>query len=101
MDATEKQQMLFTALVLMLHAACMQQLGKIKHPATGQVERNLDAAQDTIDLLDMLKEKTAGNRTADEDRMLTQVLSELKLNYVDEAAKPGTVPPPPPEEKKS
>ncbi len=99
MDATEKQQMLFTALVLMLHAACMQQLGKIKHPATGKIERNLDAAQDTIDLLDMLKDKTAGNRTADEDRMLTQVLSELKLNYVDEAAKPAAAGPP--EEQKS
>jgi hypothetical protein len=88
MESGEKNPMLFSALVIMLHSAAMQQLGKIKHPATGKIERHLPAAQDTIDILDMLKEKTKGNLSPDEDRLLTQLLAELKLNYVDEAGKP-------------
>ena len=88
MGSDEKNPMLFSALVIMMHTAAMQQLGKIKHPATGKIERHLPAAQDTIDILDMLKEKTKGNLSPEEERLLTQVLAELKLNYVDEARKP-------------
>jgi hypothetical protein len=88
MDATEKNQLYFTQLVLMFHAAAMQQMGKIKSPLTDKIERDLSAAQGSIDLLDMLKEKTKGNLSSDEERLLTTVLKELKLNYVDELNKP-------------
>src|SRR5512140_1461832 len=93
MDANEKQQFYFTQLVLMFHAATMHQLGKIKNPVTGAIERDLAAAQNSIDILDMLKEKTKGNLGEEERRLLTTVIQELKLNYVDEANKK-------PEEKK-
>lgn len=95
MESAEKDLMLFSSLVIMLHSAGMQQLGKIKHPVTGKVERHLPAAQDTIDILDMLKAKTKGNLSQEEDRLITQVLAELKLNYVDEANKPETPGSPP------
>jgi hypothetical protein len=97
MDANEKQQFLFTQLVLMFHSATMHQLGKIKNPITGTIERDLAAAQDSIDLLDMLKEKTKGNLNEQENRLLGTVIQELKLNYVDEANKPEpeTKTPPP------
>ena len=42
------------------------------------------------DMLDMLKEKAKGNLSAEEDRFLTNLLKELKLNFVDEAGKPDT-----------
>jgi len=97
MDTQQKHQLLFTELVLIFHAAAMQQMGKIKSPVTDKIERNLDAAQGSIDMLEMLLEKSKGNRTADEDRLLTDVLRELRLNYVDEANKDqasGQTPPP-------
>jgi hypothetical protein len=69
---------------------------------TGKTEKELANAQITIDLLAMLKEKTKGNLSPDEDRMLSNTLSDLQLNYADEAAKSGqpAAAPAPEEEKK-
>lgn len=87
MGTQDTNEILFSSLVVMLHSATMQQLGKIQHPVTGKIERQLEAAQDTIALLDMLKAKTAGNLSEAEDKLLSQVIAELKLNYVDEVNK--------------
>ena len=103
MEGKQKQEIMFTQLVLMFHTAAMQQLGKLKNPLTDTLERNLDAAQNSIDLLDMLREKTKGNLSPEESRLLVQVIQELKLNYVDEAGKPETKenpPEQPPEQQK-
>ncbi len=94
MDQNEKHQILFSQLVLMFHAAAMQQMGKLKNPMTDKVERDLNAAQGSIEMLDMLRTKSRGNLDADETRLLDQVLRELRLNYVDEANKPEPAPPP-------
>lgn len=83
----QKQQALFIQLVLMFHQAAWQQLGKIPNPMTNKVERDLEQARMSIDLLDMLKARTKGNLSEDEARMLEQVLRELKLNFVDELDK--------------
>jgi hypothetical protein len=87
MELSDKNSQLFLQMAFMYHAACMEQLGKVKSTITGNIERNLDAAQGTIDLLDMLKEKTKGNLAHDEERFLTELIRELKLNFVDEKAK--------------
>lgn len=89
MDAREKNQLLFAQLVLMFHGLAMSQMGKIKNPMTDKVERDLAGAQGTIDILDMMKEKTKGNLNQEEEHFLTNMLQELKLNYVDEAGKPN------------
>jgi len=62
-------------------------LGKIKNPATDKIERNLELARISIDMLRMLKDKTAGNLSKDEERLLTQTIADLQLNYVDEYEK--------------
>jgi len=97
MGTDNRDQQLFAALVAMFQFAAMQQMGKIKNPMTDAIERNLDAARESIDMLDMLKAKTSGNLSAEEGRFLEQVLQELKLNFVDESAKPQG----PPEQKPS
>ncbi|MEW6413378.1 MAG: DUF1844 domain-containing protein [Candidatus Zixiibacteriota bacterium] len=74
-------------LILSLQAGAMQQMGKIVSPITGKVERDLTMARNSIDMLDMLQKKTAGNLTEEEGKLLTHVLYELRLNYVDEAKK--------------
>ncbi len=84
MEEAQKYQLLFTQLVIMFHAACMQQLGKVKHPVTEKLEKDLPAAQSTIDLLDMLHAKTKGNLSQEEEQLVTQVVQELKLAYVQE-----------------
>ena len=77
----------FLSLVMMLASAAWQQLGKIQHPVTGKTEKDLKSAQITIDILLMLKEKTKGNITSEEDKALANVISDLQLNYADEASR--------------
>jgi len=66
----------------------MQGLGKVADP-TGQINRNLEYVSQTIDLMEMLLVKTKGNISEDIEKMITQMISELKLNYVDEKSKLG------------
>jgi|WetSurMetagenome_2_1015567.scaffolds.fasta_scaffold820564_2 hypothetical protein len=88
MTTDEKNNALFVSLLMMFHSAAMQYLGKMKNPATDKIERNLEQAQAIIDMFDMLKEKTKGNLTPEEEKFLSNLAQELKLNYVDEASKP-------------
>ncbi len=87
METSDKNKILFTQLVLMFHAAAMQQMGKVKNPVTDKIERDLGQAQLSIDMLEMIKEKMRGNLSSEEDRFLQSLLQELKLNYVDEVSK--------------
>lgn len=80
-------QALFTALLFSLHSAGMQQLGKIMNPLTGNVERDLEQAQATIEMLEMIKRKTTGNLAENETKLLARLLYELQMNYVDEVGK--------------
>ena len=59
---------------------------------TDTIERHLEGARHTIDTLDMLQARTRGNLTSEEEQFLTQMLKELKLNYVDEMAKGESAP---------
>lgn len=90
----DKNFILFTQLISMLHTAAMQQMGKIKNPITDKIERDLSQAQFSIDMLDMIREKTRGNLSSEEERLIQTVLRELKLNYVDEVNKERQAPPP-------
>ena len=85
----EKNDQLFTQLIYMFHTSAMQGLGKIADP-TGQVTRNFEYVSQTIDLMEMLKAKTNGNISEDIEKVLDGMLSELRLNYVDEKAKAET-----------
>jgi hypothetical protein len=97
MAKSEKETALFMGLVLMFHNAAMQHMGKVKNPLTDSIERDLEQAQFAIDTLDALEGKTKGNLSDEEIRLLTNVLKELKLNYVDELAKDQATGPRPPE----
>ncbi len=74
---------MFQGLVISLAAATMQHLGKTLNPVTNKIEKNLDAASSTIDMLDMLEAKTKGNLSDAESKLLKGVLAELKMNYVE------------------
>jgi hypothetical protein len=88
----QQEDALFVNLVLMFQAAAMQQMGKVTSPVTGKVEKNLDQARFSIDMIEMLKGKTSGNLSPDLEKLLDSTLTNLRLNYVDEtdkAAKEG------------
>lgn len=94
MSETEnKLDQLFLNLVLSLHSAAMQQMGKLKNPMTDKVERNLEQAELSIDMLDMIKKKTEGNLSEEENKFLKQMLNELKMNFMDEKNKGEEKPP--------
>ncbi|MFH1046038.1 MAG: DUF1844 domain-containing protein [Candidatus Omnitrophota bacterium] len=84
MNRADLNEVLFIQYVSILTNAAMQQLGKIMNPVTGKMERNLEAARATIDLLTMLKEKTQGNLNAREEKVIANGLANLQLNYADE-----------------
>ena len=83
----EKNTSLLFSLIMTFQAAAMQQMGKLKNPISDKIERDLQQTQLSIDILDMLEEKTKGNLSDDESRFLKGILQELKLNYVDESTK--------------
>jgi hypothetical protein len=91
-DEAQYHEARFLALISGLSSGAMQHLGKVINPLTGKIERDLQSAKGTIDLLRMLREKTRGNLTDREKRALDALLSSLQLNYLDElkaeAAKP-------------
>jgi hypothetical protein len=86
-EQDDKNEALFFNLVLMFQMAAWQHLGKIKNPMTDKIDRNLDQARFSIDILEMIRKKTAGNLSDAEKRMLDHTVRELQLNYVDEAEK--------------
>lgn len=57
-------------------------LGQIPNPVTNKKEEDLKQAKFIIDTLGMLKEKTKGNLTPDEDKLLENVLYELRMQYI-------------------
>ncbi len=77
----------FVQLVLSFHAAAWQQMGKVASIMTGKIERDLNMAKHSIDMLGMLEEKTKGNLTEDEEKYLKHALYELRMNYLDEMKK--------------
>jgi len=83
---------MFAQVVMMFASAAMQQMGKLVSREGGKAEVNLEAAQMSIDMLDMLATKTHGNLTADEEQMLKETLSSLKLTFVETQAGHGAAP---------
>jgi hypothetical protein len=82
-----REAALFLQLVLGLQQAAMVALGKLMNPMSGKIERNLEGARNTIDTLAAIEARTRGNLESDEQRVLTQVLTDLRMNYLDEAKK--------------
>ena len=83
----QKNQVLFFQLIMSFQAAAYHQMGKIKNPLTDKIERDMQQAQLSIDIIDMIKIKTEGNRTPEETSFIDEISRELKLNYVDELKK--------------
>jgi hypothetical protein len=72
----------FVTFVLSLSTNTMVSLGLLSTPGTAEKKLDLPLARQTIDLLAILQEKTKGNLTGEEERILDTVLYDLRMTYV-------------------
>jgi uncharacterized protein DUF1844 len=73
----------FATFVLSLSHSALVHLGEAPNPETGAVVKNLALARQTIDLIAMLEEKTKGNLAGDEERLVGQILFDLRMRFVE------------------
>jgi hypothetical protein len=76
----------FSSFVLSLSTTAMYHFGDFPDPVTKKADKNLAAAKQTIDMLNMLKIKTVGNLDNNEKALLEGILYELMMRYVKEKA---------------
>ena len=74
----------FPTFIISLNASALVNLGAIEDPASGTKVKNLSIAKQTIDILSMLEEKTRGNLTEEEEKILKNILYDLRIIYVKE-----------------
>jgi hypothetical protein len=79
----EPKRIEFTTFVLGLAHTSLIHLGDAPNPDTGRKEPDLELARESIELLSMLREKTTGNLSSDEERVFDDVLARLRLRYVE------------------
>jgi hypothetical protein len=81
---TEELTADFSTFVYSLNAQALFYLGKMPNPMTGKYEKDLKTARYLIDTLDMLFNKTKGNLDENESKLMTNILYDLKMFYVNE-----------------
>ena len=74
----------FSSFILSLSSSALFHFGAIPDPVTKKTQRNLDLAKQTIDILGMLEEKTANNLSTEESSLLSNLLCDLRMRYVEE-----------------
>jgi len=85
---TEAQRIDFTTFILSIGSAAYMGMGIVPLGVDLKPQLNLELARQNIDLLQLIEEKTKGNRTPDEDRLLTHLLFETRMKYVEMQKKP-------------
>lgn len=89
-EKTQGEQLLeagFSELVIMLATGAWQQLGVMPNPVTQKEEKNLEMAKHMIDLLALLEEKTKGNLSETEAKLLSEALYNLRMAYIEAVKK--------------
>jgi hypothetical protein len=73
----------FHTFILSLGSSALLHLGELEHPDGGPARADLPLAKHTIDIIAMLQEKTKGNLTPPEERLIESLLYDLRLRYVE------------------
>jgi hypothetical protein len=74
----------FASFLISLSSSAFIHLGDIPDPATGEINKDLPLAKQTIDLLGVLREKTRNNLQEDEEKLFDHILYDLRMRYVKE-----------------
>ncbi|NTX12082.1 DUF1844 domain-containing protein [Myxococcus sp. CA051A] len=73
----------FSTFIVGLGTAVLIHLGDAPNPETGQTSKDLPLARQNLDLLSMLRQKTRGNLTPDEEKLFDGLLADLRLRFVE------------------
>ncbi len=83
----EEFKLTFTSFIASLAQTAYVQLGIIEDPFTKEKNKDLQAAKNTIDLIELLQEKTKGNLNQEEQQLIDDVLYDLRMKYLYETDK--------------
>lgn len=73
-----------SSFLFSLASAAFVNLGAVPEPGSGETQKNLSLAKQTIDLLGLLREKTLGNLTSEEENLFDHLLYDLRMQYIKE-----------------
>lgn len=73
----------FSMFIISLSTQALMHLGEMDDPVTGQVEKDVAVAKQTIDIIGMLGEKSRGNLDESEEKLVQEVLYNLRMRYVE------------------
>ena len=73
----------FSTFVVSLSTQALMHLGEIPNPANGALEKDIPVAKQMIDIVAMLKDKTKGNLSSNEDKLIEDILYDLRMRYVE------------------
>lgn len=82
-EPPEEPVVTFTTFMVGLSTQALAALGEISDPVSGTRSKDLQAAQQLIDIIGMLREKTRGNLDRDEDGLIEAILFDLRMKYVE------------------
>lgn len=86
-ESAQGEEVEFSSLVMSLATQALMMLGEVPHPESKAVQVNMEAAKQTIDILAMLETKTKGNLSKDEERLMTEIISSLRMVFVQKVSK--------------
>lgn len=86
-EPPQQGEVSFTAFILGLATSAFIHLGERPDPESGKTEVNLPLAKQSLDLLLMLRAKTNGNLSQEEERLFVSLLTDLELRFVQAAKK--------------
>lgn len=88
----ERHAALFAQLVMQFTSTGLVFLGRAPNPVSGKTETDLDMARMVVDQLEMLESRTRGNLSADEQKLLRQSLTTLRMAFVEAVNHPPAKP---------
>lgn len=81
-----KPDLSFSVFLTSLGYQALMHLGELPHPETKKLSVDLEQARETIDLLILLQAKTTGNRTLEEEELLSRLIPELQMKFVQKSS---------------
>lgn len=83
---TPLPEMDFSTFLISISSTALLHFGDVPDPITNQKEKNLPMVKQTIDIIGMLKEKTKGNLTLEEENLIDSILYDLRMRYIKEVS---------------
>jgi hypothetical protein len=87
--AAAEPELSFATFIVGLSTEALALLGEMPDPVTGERRRDLKGAQQLIDIIGMLREKTRGNLDGNEEQLIDAILFDLRMKYVEIARQPA------------